>query len=180
MRLLCRRWAIVATRVLIALGSNRRHGVHGRPEAVIAAAVAALTAAGLRVVAVSRTRPTAPVGPGGRRFANAAAAVETRLSLPRVLAIIKQVERDFGRRGGRRWGDRVLDLDIIGAGDAVVRQGALIVPHPRLSERRFVMDPLVDIAPRWRHPLSHLTARQLRARAMRPKARIHVVRRKGP
>jgi 2-amino-4-hydroxy-6-hydroxymethyldihydropteridine diphosphokinase len=166
----------VETTILIALGSNRRHGRHGRPEGVLRAVVAELAARGLETVRVSRLRPTAPVGPGGRRFANGAVAVRSALPLPAVLRLIKQLERDFGRRGGRRWGDRVLDLDIIGAGDAVLRQGGLTVPHPGVASRRFVLDPLVDIAPDWRHPLSHLTARQLRARAMRPKARAHVAK----
>lgn len=161
------------TAVLIALGSNRRHGRHGRPEGVVVAAIAALAGRGLTVVARSSIYPTAPLGPGGRRFANAAVAVRTRLPLPAVLALIKQLERDFGRRGGRRWGDRVLDLDIIGAG-AIVLRGALQIPHPRLADRRFVLDPLVEIAPYWTHPLLHATARQLRARAMRPKGRVHV------
>ncbi len=161
----------MATTILIALGSNRRHGRHGRPEGVVTAAIAALAAAGLAVTARSRTHPTAPLGPGGRRFANAVVAVHSALPLADVLAIIKGIERGFGRRGGQRWGDRVLDLDIIGAGAAVVRSGALQVPHPRLAGRRFVLDPLVEVAPMWRHPLQNLTARQLRARAMRPKAR---------
>jgi 2-amino-4-hydroxy-6-hydroxymethyldihydropteridine diphosphokinase len=163
----------MATPLLIAIGSNRRHGDHGRPEAVVAAAIAALAAAGLRVVAVSRVRQTAPLGPGGRRYANAAVAVESGLPLGAVLRLLKQVERDFGRRPGRRWGDRVLDLDIIGAGDAVVRVPGLQVPHPSVAERRFVLDPLCDIAPRWRHPRLKASARQLRARQMRPKARGH-------
>lgn len=176
----CRRSAPVATTILIALGSNRRHGRHGRPEGVLRAAVAALAAAGLAVEHVSRIRPTAPVGPGGRRFANGAVAVRSDLPLAEVLRIIKGIERGFGRRPGRRWGDRVLDLDIIGAGDQIVRSAGLNVPHPGVASRRFVLDPLVDIAPDWRHPLSHLTARQLRARLMRPKARAHVSKRAGP
>jgi 2-amino-4-hydroxy-6-hydroxymethyldihydropteridine diphosphokinase len=163
----------MATPILIAIGSNRRHGGHGRPEAVVAAAVAALAAAGLRVVAVSRVRPTPPMGPGGRRYANAAVAVESRLALRDVLLLLQRVQRDFGRRPGRRWGDRVLDLDIIGAGDAVVRAPGLQVPHPGVAQRRFVLDPLCDIAPLWRHPVLNATARQLRARQMRPKARGH-------
>jgi 2-amino-4-hydroxy-6-hydroxymethyldihydropteridine diphosphokinase len=158
---------------LIAIGSNRRHGRHGRPEAVVRAAVAALAAAGLPVAAVSRIRSTAPLGPGGRRFANAAVAVASARPLPDVLRIIKVIERDFGRRGSKRWGDRVLDLDIIGAGHQVVRQKALRVPHPHVADRRFVLDPLNDIAPGWRHPVAGLTVRQLRARAMRPKAPVH-------
>ena len=160
------------TTILIAIGSNRRHGRHGRPEGVVRAAVAAMAAAGLRTVRVSHIHRTAPLGPGGRRFANAAVAVVSDRPLPAVLAIIKAIERDFGRRGGQRWGDRVLDLDIIGAGAAVIRAGHLQVPHPRMAARRFVLDPLVEIAPDWRHPLLRATVRQLRARAMRPKARI--------
>ena len=162
------------TTILIALGSNRRHGRHGRPEGVIAAAIAAMQARGLEVTVQSRIYPTAPLGPGGRRFANAAAAVRSDRTLAEVLAIIKGIEHDFGRRGGQRWGDRVLDLDIIGAGDAVVSSGRLQVPHPRVAQRRFVLDPLAEIAPDWRHPLLNATVRQLRARAMRPKARVHV------
>ena len=159
------------TTILIAIGSNRRHGRHGAPAGVVHAAIAALAAAGLCPLRVSRIHATAPLGPGGRRFANAAVAVASQQSLPAVLAIIKAIERDFGRRGGQRWGDRVLDLDIIGAGAVVIRAKGLQVPHPSLAERRFVLDPLMEIAPDWRHPLLHATVRQLRARAMRPKAR---------
>jgi len=141
---------------------------------VVRAAIAEMAAQGLVVVKSSRMHPTPPLGPGGRRFANAAIAVRTALPLADVLALIKRIERDFGRRGGQRWGDRVLDLDIIGAGDAVVASAGLQVPHPRMAERRFVLDPLVEIAPDWRHPLLHATVRQLRSRAMRPKGRVHV------
>lgn len=158
------------TTVLIALGSNRRHGRHGRPEAVIAAAIAALARHGMVITAVSQTHQTAPIGPGGRRFANAAVEVSTDVSLPALLGLLKAIEAEFGRRRGKRWGDRVLDLDIIGAGDAVLVSAGLNVPHPRLAERRFVLDPLVEIAPEWRHPRLNATVRQLRCRAMRPKA----------
>ena len=154
--------------------------MHGRPETVVAAAVAAMAARGLRVAAQSRVHATAPLGPGGRRFANAAVAVCSALPLLDVLAIIKAIEREFGRRGGLRWGDRVLDLDIIGAGGAVVRGPGLQVPHPRMAERRFVLDPLMEIAPDWRHPVLNATVRQLRMRAMRPKARVRVAKRAGP
>jgi 2-amino-4-hydroxy-6-hydroxymethyldihydropteridine diphosphokinase len=156
--------------ILIAIGSNRRHGRHGRPEGVVRAAIAALDAVG-RVVRTSRIHATAPLGPGGRRFANAAVAVESALPLGQVLRRLKAIEVDFGRRGGKRWGDRVLDLDIIGAGDAIVVSAGLNVPHPRFAERRFVLDPLIEIAPEWRHPRLNATVRQLRCRAMRPKAR---------
>jgi 2-amino-4-hydroxy-6-hydroxymethyldihydropteridine diphosphokinase len=64
----------------------------------------------------------------------------------------------------------VLDLDIIAAGSTVLATRPLTVPHPQMARRRFVLDPLVQVAPRWRHPVLGLTARQLRARALRPKA----------
>lgn len=157
--------------VLIALGSNRRHGRHGRPRDVLEAAIAALAAAGLVILARSAIHATAPVGPGTRRFANAVIAAQTELALPALLALLQALERDFGRRRGRRWGDRVLDLDLLAAGAVVSRAGALLLPHPRLHQRRFVLDPLVEVAPGWRHPRLAATARQLRARAMRPKGR---------
>ncbi len=159
--------------VLIALGSNRRSR-HGSPAATLAAALAALGAVG-RVVAMSRVRATAPLGPSQRRFANAVVEVATALPPAEVLARLQGIERAFGRRRGRRWGARVLDLDILAAGNQVLSTNShpnrrpLIVPHPRLAERRFVLDPLVELAPDWRHPLLHLTARQLRARLARPR-----------
>ncbi len=122
-------------------------------------------------MAQSSIRATEPLGPGGRRFANAAVVVRTALPLAEVLARLKAIERAFGRRRGRRWGDRVLDLDILAAGDAVADGKGLTVPHPGIAQRRFVLDPLVEIAPDWRHPVLHATVRQLRARAMRPMPR---------
>lgn len=157
----------------IALGSNRRHGRHGSPQGIVAAAIAALADAGLQVVARSAIRTTKPLGPSKRAFANAAIAVETDIAIDDLLTLLKEIECDFGRRRGRRWAERVLDLDIATAGALKTydwrraRQG-LIVPHRSLAARAFVLDPLVDIAPLWRHPVLHLTARQLRARQRRP------------
>lgn len=156
--------------ILVAIGSNRRHARHGAPRGVVRAAIAALPTLACRVVAISPIIETLPLGPGSRRYANAVVALDWAHGLPALLAHLKAMERDFGRRRGRRWGDRVLDLDIIAAGDAVVRTRTLTVPHRELARRRFVLDPLVMVAPDWRHPLLGLTARQLRARALRPKA----------
>lgn len=157
----------------IALGGNRWHGTYGKPEAVVAAAIEALGGVGL-VVARSAIRTTSPLGPSKRRFANAVVAVESDLPLPEVLRRLKSIERAFGRRPGRRWAARVLDLDIVAAGPMLLRgrRGGLTVPHTALANRHFVLDPLVEIAPHWRHPVLHLTARQLRARLHRPKSRM--------
>jgi 2-amino-4-hydroxy-6-hydroxymethyldihydropteridine diphosphokinase len=153
--------------VLVAIGSNRCHGHFGRPAGVVRGAVAALPA----VVAVSPIFTTDPLGPGTRRYANAVVALDWPGSLPDLLAVLKGMERDFGRRRGQRWGNRVLDLDILAAGPVVLRSRQLTVPHVELARRRFVLDPLVAVAPGWRHPVSRLTARQLRARLLRPKGR---------
>lgn len=153
----------------IAIGSNRWHGRHGAPPGVVAAAIVALGATG-RVIARSRVRTTRPLGPSSRAFANAVVAVAIDLPLVEVMARLKAIERDFGRRRGRRWAARVLDLDIVAAGAATARGRTLTVPHAALAVRRFVLDPLAEIAPGWRHPLLHLTARQLRARERRPKS----------
>ncbi|QXQ08004.1 2-amino-4-hydroxy-6-hydroxymethyldihydropteridine diphosphokinase [Sphingosinicellaceae bacterium] len=167
----------MAANLLIALGSNRRHGRHGAPAGVVAAAMLALTAAGLRVLRRSRIHATAPVGPGGRSYANAVVLADGDLPPAVVIATLKRIEAQFGRRGGRRWGDRVLDLDLLAA-DGVVLPSRLgwrhasagaIVPHPRLHSRDFVLDPLVEVAPDWRHPVLTATARQLRARLQRRK-----------
>ena len=155
--------------LLIALGSNRRHGRWGRPAGVVAAAVRALTQAGIAVRAVSSVHDTAPVGPGSRRFANAVVRAASDLDAAEAIAALQRIERDFGRRGGKRWGDRVLDLDLLAHGGTVLRRRGVTLPHPRLHQRRFVLDPLVEVAPGWRHPLQHATARQLRARLLRPK-----------
>lgn len=133
----------------IALGSNRRHVRHGRPAGVVEAAIAALDAS-FGLFDSSPIILNKAVGGAGRDFANAVALVESDLAPLTMLAALKQMERDFGRRGGRRWGERVLDLDIVAWSGGRVRARGLTVPHPRLAERNFVAGPLAAIAPRWR------------------------------
>jgi 2-amino-4-hydroxy-6-hydroxymethyldihydropteridine diphosphokinase len=164
----------MAATIILALGSNRRHGRHGAPEGVLRAAVGALAAQGVAPLRLSRIRRTEPLGPGGRAFANAVLVAETALAPPALLRLLKEVERDFGRRPGRRWGDRALDLDLLACGQGVwpsrLRWRAargLAVPHRGLAARGFVLDPLVEVAPGWRHPMLNRTARQLRARLPR-------------
>ncbi len=144
----------------VALGSNRRHGRHGDPSSVIAAALAQFAAAGTWVTAVSATVPSAPLGPSRRRYANAAALIETTLAPPALLAQLKSIERAFGRRPGQRWGARVLDLDIILWSGGLWNTPALSIPHPLWRTRRFVTDQLLQISPNWRDPLSNRTVRQ--------------------
>jgi 2-amino-4-hydroxy-6-hydroxymethyldihydropteridine diphosphokinase len=159
------------TSYAIALGSNRRSR-YGSPAETVRAA-----ADSLGVERLSRIRATAAVGPPGRGFANAAACLRSDLDPPGLLGALKRIERDFGRRRGRRWGPRVLDLDIILWSEGSWAQDGLIVPHPEFRRRAFVLEPLAEIMPDWRDPITGATIRQLlhrlrRARAVdRPPAR---------
>lgn len=153
----------------VALGSNRRHGAHGSPTEVLDAAIAAIGDLG-SVEAVSHVIHTAALGPAGRGFANAALLLDSGLDPPQLLAALKALEQSFGRRRGRRWGARVLDLDIILWSGGPWAGPGLIIPHPHMRERLFVLEPLAEIAPDWRDPLTVLTVRQLlyRLRTRRP------------
>lgn len=147
------------TSYAIALGSNRRHGRHGSPARVIGAAVEALRRLG-DLVEVSTIVATPALGPAGRAFANAVAILRSHFAPDDLLDALKAIEREFGRRGGRRWGPRVLDLDIVLWSEGSWAGGPTI-PHPAFRERLFVLAPLAEIAPEWRDPLSRLTVRQL-------------------
>ena len=149
------------TTYAIALGSNRR-GRHGAPEREI---LAALTL--LNPVAISPILRTAPLGPSRRRFANAAAILETSDDPPALLARLKAIERDFGRRRGRIWGARVIDLDIVLWSDGAWSDSTLTIPHRHFRSRDFVLRPLRAVAPDWRDPISGLSVRHLFARLTR-------------
>lgn len=146
------------TSYAIALGSNRRSRLGSPAEAIGAAAEA------LAVERLSAVRSTAAIGPAGRRFANAAAILVTRLEPAELLAELKTIERSFGRRAGQAWGPRVIDLDIILWSEGAFEGSSLVVPHPAFRTRRFVLEPLAEIAPDWRDPISGATVRQLLAR----------------
>lgn len=154
---------------VIGIGSNRRHGRHGAPARIVAAAVGAIAAQGLTVVRCSRTRRSPALGPSARDFANAALLVDSALPPLALLALLKRIERDFGRRRGRRWGARVLDLDILAWSLGRWQSRTLIVPHAALADRRFAIGPAAEIAPDWRHPRDGRTLRQLAARLRAPR-----------
>ena len=146
----------------IALGSNRRHVRFGRPAGVIGAAIARLDAE-YDLFDASPIILNKAVGGAGRDFANAVALVESDLDPKGMLAQLKALERGFGRRPGRRWGERVLDLDLVAWSGGTFRGRGLTIPHPRLTEREFVLAPLAAIAPQWRI-LGGLTAPHLMSR----------------
>jgi 2-amino-4-hydroxy-6-hydroxymethyldihydropteridine diphosphokinase len=126
----------------------------GPPEKTLAAAVERLGALG-RVTARSRLYSTAPVGFREQpRFVNAAVGVETSLAAEELLAELLRIEREFGRdrSAGIQNGPRTLDLDVLLYGAELIESAALRVPHPRLSERAFVLVPLSEIAAEVRVP----------------------------
>lgn len=108
-------------------------------------------------------------GGAGRDFANAVAIVESALPPPAMLRRLKQVEQDFGRRPGRRWAPRVLDLDLILWSGGKFRSRSLTIPHAGLATRAFVLQPLATIAPGW--PIGSLRVRHLAARLARRRPR---------
>ena len=149
----------------IAIGSNRPHGRYGRPPQVVEAAIARLD----QVFGLFDSSPIVlnpAIGGSGRDFANAVALVESRLEPPEMLRQIKALERDFGRRPGKHWAARVLDLDIALWSGGTFRSRSLIIPHSGLEQRPFVLQPLAAIAPGWR-VRGGLTARHLAFRLAR-------------
>lgn len=164
---------------VLGLGSNRAHGRHGRPAAILAAAKRALAEAGICPLAVAPTLTSLPLGPGGRAYANSAVLVESALAPPELLTALKRIERAFGRRAGRRWGARVIDIDVLLWSGGRWHEPQLTIPHRELSRRRFVLDPLAAIAPGWRVPGGG-TVRQLRARLTRRRPIHRSNSRSGP
>lgn len=160
---------MATTSYAIALGSNRRHGRHGAPAGVLRAAIAQLGKAH-DIKLVSQIRATSALGPAGRGFANAALLLTSDLEPPALLALLKSTECGFGRRAGRRWGPRILDLDILLWSEGAFEAPGLVIPHPAFRDRMFVLEPLAEILPGWRDPITRSTIRQLlgRLRAPRP------------
>lgn len=139
--------------ILIGLGANLP-SLAGAPPATLAAALEALTEAGLVLERCSPWYRTAPVPAGDQPwYVNGVAAVATRLGPADLLALLHQIEARFGRTRRRRNEPRPLDLDLLDY-DGLVRSEAPVLPHPRLHERAFVLLPLRDVAPGWRHPVS--------------------------
>ena len=151
----------MSTLALIGLGSNL-----GDRRAILDAAVAAMAETpGVEVRAVSSYHETAPVGgPSGQGpFLNAAAAIETSLTAEVLHARLIDIECEAGRVRLVRWGERTLDLDLLLFGDEILDKPTLILPHPRMAFRRFVLAPAFEVAPEARDPLSGRTIASLLA-----------------
>ncbi len=145
------------TRVAVALGSNL-----GDRESHLRSALAAL-ASFIDQLRVSTFHDTAPVGVGPQpTFLNGAAVGETSLAAKTLLERLLAIEQDLGRERPFPGAPRTVDLDLILYDEVVIDEGpALIVPHPRFRERRFVLEPLSEIAPDWRDPVTGRTVEEL-------------------
>ncbi len=156
--------------ILVALGANLPTARHGTPVEGLDAALAVLAEGGIRPVAQSRWYRSAPIPPAdGPWFVNGVVRVESTLSPVPLMARLLAVEAAFGRKRSVAGADRPLDLDLLDYHSQVIRREAdddgpaLILPHPRLAERAFVLAPLVEVAPKWRHPVSGASAASLLA-----------------
>ena len=144
------------TTAYLSLGSNV-----GDREANLRTAISKLGELG-EVLAVSSFYETEPVEFTDQPwFINCAAAVRTELTAQQFLAKIQQIEQQMGRRRIQPKGPRNIDLDILLFGDSIISAPELEVPHPAMHERRFVLEPLAEIAPDARHPIFNKTVREL-------------------
>lgn len=147
----------------ISLGGNT-----GNVASTFDAAIARLgRTEGCSVNAISRYFETSPVGArAGGRFLNAVAELEVTLAPLALLDVLQSVEHELGRVRTEHWGPRPIDLDVLFFGSQIIDLPQLAVPHPAAWYRRFVLDPLVEIAPDLVHPLKNTTIRNLRARLL--------------
>ncbi len=142
----------------IGLGSNM-----GNREENLDRAIALLDGTGkIRVTAVSSYYNTAPVGYLQQEdFLNAVAEIKTGLTANELLKVCNSIELELKRERIIRWGPRTIDLDILLYGDMIINEEKLTIPHPRMNERKFVLEPLSEIAPRVLHPVYNKTVGEL-------------------
>ena len=167
--------------IWLGLGANT-HGHHGAPLATFYHALCRLERLGLSIFAYSDVFLTKPLGPVRQAdFHNAVVGVRGSIGPAALLRLVKGLERDAGRRAGTQWGPRPLDIDILDFGGRILahpatqtHRGRLCLPHPAISERGFVLLPLSEVAPYWRHPISGRTAASLLA--IRPQSGRHLRR----
>ena len=150
--------------ILIGMGANLP-GPRGAPPATLAAAARALTSHGSNVTVASQLWRSAPVPVSDQPwYYNTVIRVVTTLKPAKLMAALKAAEEQFGRVRGAVNAARVLDLDLLAYDDLEIAEAGLTVPHPRLTERAFVLFPLQEVAPNWWHPQSGETVQEMIAR----------------
>jgi 2-amino-4-hydroxy-6-hydroxymethyldihydropteridine diphosphokinase len=150
--------------ILIGIGGNLESALFGPPRETLSAALATLEAGGVAIRARSGWYRSEPVPRSSQPwFVNAVASLATGLGAGELLAALQALEARFGRIRGERNAARVLDLDLLDYRGEVTATPSLVLPHPRLHQRRFVLAPLAEIAPNWRHPVLRLTVEKLLA-----------------
>jgi len=148
--------------ILIGIGGNLESAQFGPPCDTLTAALAALKEKRIRILTRSGWYRTEPVPRSDQPwFVNAVVSLATELGAKDLLNALQATERQFGRVRGELNAPRILDLDILDYQGEVMDTTSLVLPHPRLHERRFVLIPIAEIAPDWRHPILELTAVQL-------------------
>jgi 2-amino-4-hydroxy-6-hydroxymethyldihydropteridine diphosphokinase len=151
--------------ILIGIGANLRSPTTGSAIDTCLSALAECYLRGMRTTRLSSWYRAAPVPTGPMPwYVNAVAAIETELGPEDLLRVLHSVEAGFGRQRSTPNAPRVLDLDLLAWGRVMQDGPALVLPHPRLQDRAFVLRPLAEIAPVWRHPTLGLTAEAMLAR----------------
>ena len=160
--------------ILIALGANLPSPA-GEPAATLHAALAALERRGADVLTVSKFYATpAWPDPNDPPYVNAVAHIETALPPRELLALLHDIEIAFGRRRSERNAPRTLDLDLLDY-DGRVELGPPELPHPRMTQRGFVLIPLADVAPGWRHPITGISLQSLIADLSQEQRRVRAL-----
>src|SRR5713226_8130947 len=150
---------MAAKTVYLSLGSNV-----GDREQMLQAAIDQLNSSQVRITRISSVYETEPQGqPNQRWFLNLVVEAETELFPRQLLARVAKIEQQLGRRRMLAKGPRTIDIDILFYGNFIIDTAELTIPHPRFSERRFVLAPMVELAPELRDPVSRRTMRDLLA-----------------